>query len=52
MSYKRNSGYTLGSIYTIEEEPAGANNGQLSELNPFLGGTKLFCIETLVEYMH
>ena len=49
MSYERNGNYTLGSIYTYR---GGANNGQLGDLNPFWVGTRLFCVETLVECMH
>ena len=28
----------------------GANNGQLGDLNPFWVGTRLLCVETLVEF--
>ena len=46
MYYERNDGYTLRSVYT---NWGGANNGQLGDLNPFWVGTRLLCIETLVE---
>ena len=59
MSYERSSGYTLESTYTdgVSKWPNraqqwGANNHQLGDLNPFWVGTRLLCIETLIECMH
>ena len=40
---------TLGNPTYPNEEPIMAN---LGDLNPFWVGTRLLCIETLVEYLH
>ena len=53
MSYERKGGYNLGSIYTNGvQQTGGANYGQIGNLNPFGVGTRLLCIEILIEYMY